>query len=473
MMRRWLGLGLALAASAAVGCGDTPRSHQSVFDSAAGGSGGAGGLGGSGARPDAGLGGSVVATGGAAGSSATGGWAGWGGAGGAAGAAGAPVLVAPAPVGLASLNSDYATTSLSLLKPTGGVLMSPCVRSSSIPNSSSKTISGDAVLPSQPQRGGYLVMVDRIYGVLDFVDTSSCFIARQIAVPGGGKTNPHDIVVTSDHRAYVTRYDADSTASSPQQVGNDVIVIDPTNGTFISRISLDGYASSGGNSGPVLARPDRALIAGGMIAVSLNQIDATFSTYGDGAVVFIDPATNAVAASVPLPGLYNCEGMDYIASSSTLLVSCGGGYSNPNRPLQSGIAVIDLSASPPRLDHVISSIAFDGRPLDFSWVLSAATPSWPTRAFTGSTDPASMGPDAMFQFDFASGAVVQVTTAPSFTLGAPAVSGPNLLVPEALKNAPMIQLFDVSGPITTAPRSVATFNPDLGNSLPPRQVAWY
>jgi hypothetical protein len=467
MTRRWLYLGLALAASTAVGCDDTPRAHEPIFDSAAGGGGGSGSAG---ANPDAGLGGGIVATGGAAGSKATGGG---GGRGGAGGAAGAPVLAAPAPMGLASVNSDYSSTSLSLLKTTGGVAVSDCVQSTALPNSSAKTISGDAVLPSQPQRGGYLVLVDRTDGVLDFVDTTSCFIARQIAVPGGGKTNPHDIVITSDHRAYVTRYDADSTASSPQQVGNDVIVIDPTNGTFISRISLDGYASSGNSSGPVLARPDRALIANGLIVVSLNQVDATFGTYGDGAVVLLDPATNAVSSSIPLPGLYNCEGMDYIASSSTLLVSCGGGYSNPNRPLQSGIAVVDLGATPPRLDHVISSIAFDGRPLDFSWVLGAATPGAPTRAFTGSTDPASVGRDAMFQFDFTSGAVVTVTTGPSFTLGAPAISGQTLFVPLGLDKAPAIELFDVSGPVTTAPQSVAMFNPDLGNSLPPRQIAWY
>jgi len=244
--------------------------------------------------------------------------------------------------------------------------------------------------------------------------------------------------------------------------------------TFISRISLDGYASTAA-SGAVLARPDRALIADGLVVVSLNQVDAAFSPngYGDGALVLIDPVTNAVAASIALPGLYDCEGMDYIPSSKRLLVACGGGYAMPTQPLQSGIAVIDLDGPVPRLDHVISSIAFDGRPLDFSWVLQDATSSTPTRAFAATRDPRFVAPDALFQFDLEFGAVVPVTTAPAAMLGAPAVSEHTLFVPEAMDGAPKIQLFDLPATLTVPPPSISAFNPDRENSLPPRQIGWY
>ncbi|HXJ22625.1 MAG TPA: hypothetical protein VMT03_20575 [Polyangia bacterium] len=472
-MRRLLVLGFAMAAGAAVGCDDTPRTSKPVFLTAGSGGGGSGGgLGGAGAGPSTGSAGAGAATGGApatGGSSATGGAGGMAGAGGAAGAPPA----APPPVGLASVNSDYSSTTVSLLNPAGGVMVSDCIASSAGSQSNSKTLSGDVVLPSQPQRGGLLVLVDRSYGNLTFVNTTptpnaDCVIHSQIAVPGGGKLNPHDVVIVSDDRAYVTRYNADPTASSVQQMGNDVIVMNQTTGAYISRISLDGYAAVG-----VLARPDRALIANGLLAVSLNQVDAAFSTYGDGVVVLINTSTNQVVASVPLPNLTNCEGMDYIASSKTLLVACGGGYASSNQPLQSGIAVIDLAGTPARLDKIISSMAFDGRSLDFSWILAAPTSGAPSRAFTGSTDPNFIGPDALFQFDFGSGAAVQVTTGPSFTLGQPAVSGDVLFVPEAISKAPRVQLFDVSGAVTAAPVAISTFSPDQDHSLPPRQLAWY
>jgi len=116
-------------------------------------------------------------------------------------------LAPPAATGLVALNSDFSTTSLSILSPAGALVHADCVDSATgAGGSSTPTISGDAVLPSQPQRGGNVVLIDRGNGALTFVDPSGCTIARQIAVPGGSKTNPHDVVLISDSKAYVTRY---------------------------------------------------------------------------------------------------------------------------------------------------------------------------------------------------------------------------------------------------------------------------
>ena len=101
---------------------------------------------------------------------------------------------------------------------------------------------------------------------------------------GGAKTNPHDLVTVADHKAYVTRYQPNAAATSPAQMGNDIAVIDPTTGAFVSRIDVDAYASTVAGA-TILARPDRALIAGGKIVVSLNEIDASYKTYGDGMVI--------------------------------------------------------------------------------------------------------------------------------------------------------------------------------------------
>jgi hypothetical protein len=266
----------------------------------------------------------------------------------------------------------------------------------------------------------------------------------------------------------VTRYQANTTAANLQQAGNDVIAIDPATGGYISRIALDTYASTGAGA-QVQARPDRAVIADGMVVVSLNQIDASFSMYGDGAVVVIDPAQDKIVASVSLPGLYDCEGMDFVAASHMLLVACGGAFGGRDQPLQSGIAVVDLGATPPRLDHVVSSVAFDGHPVSFGWVLSAPTAAAPNRAFAATYDPNGIAPDAVFQFDFASGAVTPVATAAAFSLGSVALADQLLFVPEALMTAPKVQLIDV----TAAPHAGSGFTTDTKNGLPPRAVAWY
>lgn len=474
IMRLFVLSTVVVAAGLAAGCSDTPRTNQPIFATAGAGGGAVTGAAGAGVLPTGGTAGAGASgtggavTGGQAGHAAPGGAGGNPGIAGQGGIAGAPaVLVPPAPTGLVSLNSDYRTTSLSLLNTLGGSVKGSCVHSTSTSTGTALTISGDAVLPSQPQRGGDIVIVDRGNGLLTFVDPAGCFVARQISVPGGAKTDPHDVVIVSEHKAYVTRYEANA-SSSQQQAGNDVVVIDPTTGTFLSRINLDAYAATAAGAG-VLARPDRALIADGRVVVSLNQLDATFTTYGTGAVVVIDPATDAVAARVSLPGLFDCEGMDFIAATHTLLVSCGGIYGDPDQPLQSGLAVVDFSGSAPRLDHVISSVAFDGHPMNFSWVLGAPSAGSPNRAFAGTYNPNGAALDAVFEVDIASGLVIRVGTASPFSAGMPALAGDLLFVPETLASTPRIQLFDVSG----APQAVSGFTPDVTNSLPPRQIAWY
>ncbi len=203
--------------------------------------------------------------------------------------------------------------------------------------------------------------------------------------------------------------------------------------------------------------------------VSLNQVDATHANFGDGAVVVIDPTTDSPLYRVSLPGLFDCAGMDFVPTSHTLLVACGGIPESQNQALQSGVAVIDLSASPPRLDHVVSSVAFGGRSLNFSWVLAAPGGHSPNVAFAGTTDPDGDLTDGLFQFDFITGAVTPVTMASPASLGIPALAAGLLFVPEATASTPKIQLFDV----TLAPQAISGFAPDMTTGLPPRHIAWY
>ena len=146
-------------------------------------------------------------------------------------------------------------------------------------------------------------------------------------------------------------------------------------------------------------------------------MDASYKTYGDGQVIVIDPATDAVVASVALTGLTDCEGMDYVAATQTLLVACGGTYMAANQPLQSGIAVVDLGASPPSVTKTITGAAFGNQPVNFSWVLAAPPAGGGTRAFAGTNDPNLVAPDVLFSFDYLLGTTTQVTTSAPYSIG--------------------------------------------------------
>lgn len=425
-MRRHLCLGLIISAGATIGCSSTttPTPHD-----AAGGSDGAANDGGSDGP-------------------------------------GLSQLAPPAATGLVALNSDFSTTSLSILSPAGALVHADCVDSATgSSGGASKTISGDAVLPSQPQRGEKIVIVDRGNLALTFVDPTACTITRQIALPGVN-VNPHDVVILADKKAYVTRYDKNLAATDPTLAGNDIAVIDPTTGAQAAQIGLDAYASvvSGAT---ILARPDRALIAGGQVIVSLNEADDSFGSYGEGKIVAIDPATDQVIASVALTGLYNCEGMDYVDSTKTLLVACGGPFGGAVS--QSGIAVVNLGASPPSFTRAIPSTAFDGRPLQFSWVLALSPAAGGTRAFAVTNDPNATDPDALFAFDYVAGTATQFATSDSYTLGQPAGAPGLLVVPFGTFTAPQIKLYDVSA----APTATTAFTSDPVTNLPPEVVAWY
>jgi hypothetical protein len=378
----------------------------------------------------------------------------------------APATSPPPMTGLAVVNSDFSTTSLSILDTTGALLHADCVDSATDANGgSTNTISGDVVLPSQPQLGGDVVIIDRGNVALTFVDPNACKIVRQVAIPGL-KTNPHDVVMLSSAKAYVTRYDPNLAAAAPSLAGNDVVALDPTTGAFLSRIVLDAYASTVAGA-TILARPDRALLVDGKVIVSLNEIDQGFKTYGEGQLVVLDPATDTVTGALALTGLVNCAGMAYVDAQKTLLVACGGPYAGSTSA--SGIAVVDVSVSPPLLTRVVPSAAFDGRPLSFEWVLPLPPTGGGTRAFAVTTDPNDVQPDALFAFDYVAGTTSKIATSGPFTLGTPAGLPGLLLMPTSTRSMPQIDLYDV----TASPTATTTFTSDPVTGLPPQEISPY
>jgi len=325
---------------------------------------------------------------------------------------------------MAVLNTDYASTRISLLNTQGALVRADCVHSMMIGGSGSLTISGDVVLPSQPQRGGEIVLIDRGNSALTFVNPTTCVIDRQMSIKGGTfqRPNPHDVLIVSDSKAYVTRYDKNAAPATPLAAGDDVLIIDPRDGDIAGRIDLSSYASQVGGTA-VQARPDRAIIAAGKVVVTLNNINGTFSAIGEGGIVIIDPVTNAVVQHLPLPGVKNCEGMDYVPATKTLLVACNGPFGSIEQTLSSGVAVVNMATTPATLTRVITGVAFNTQPVTFQWVLSL-----------------------------------------------PTAAAPNLM-PDATMSTPRVHVYDASG--AGAPVKELSFVADTVNGLPPHEIAPY
>jgi hypothetical protein len=369
--------------------------------------------------------------------------------------------------GGAILNSDFASTSVSLIDKQGGLVRADCVHSTTT-GTGSKTISGDVILPSQPQRGGLVVLIDRGNTALTFVNPSTCAVDRQFSVKGGFEmANPHDVVIVDDHKAYVTRYAKNAAPADPTAAGDDLLIVDPGDGTVTGRIDLSAYATA-----DFPASPDRAIIAAGMVVVTLNRWDAATYGYGDASIVVVDPSTDQVVQNLALPGMKNCEGLDYVAATKTVLVACGGSFGSADQAQESGVAVIDMSSSPAQLARVIAGTTFPTPPVTFLWAIPMASASSANRAFTatlGSSSPEV--PDTLYAFDFVTGAPTSFGTAAPFNLGRPAGGNGRLLVPDADMAMPRIHVYDVSG--TGAPTEGTAFMADTVNGLPPREIAWY
>ena len=381
--------------------------------------------------------------------------------------------------GLAVVNADYmaGASSLSVLAAAGGVAHPDCVDSATGGGGTgSNTLSSDVTLPSQPQRGGDIVVIDRGNTALTFVNPQSCAVDRQISVAGGfARANPHDVVILADDKAYVTRYEKNLTATTPNASGDDVLIVDPRDGTALGHIDLSGYAAQVDGSGvTVQARPDRAVLVAGKVAVTLNDQDASFAVFGEGRVAIIDPATDTVVQTVAIVGLTDCEAMNVVPGTATLLVSCGGAYTDPDPAAASGIAVVEMSGATATLVRTFTGPTLGDGPVNFQWVAGQATATT-TRAFASLFGAAASGgspevPDAALAVDLGSGATTGVAMLPAFGIGRGAFDAAGRLVlPDAGSAQPRLHVYDV----TAAPTETDAFVADSVLNLPPREVAWY
>ncbi len=383
--------------------------------------------------------------------------------------------VATPGAGLVVVNNDpnFATTSISLLdRSTGQVTRGDCIDSGAHPPGVTLALSGDVVVPSWPQPGHPVLVIDRANSVLTWLDPTTCAPTHQLDVSTGFAANPHDVIGVSPTKAYVTRYGFNPTPTldpTDHDDGDDLLIIDPSVPAVTGRIDLSSYVIP--VTGAVMkARPDRARLIGDTLFVALNEINDDFGkAVAHGRVIAIDTATDQVTATIDIPELANCADLSYVEASKTLVVLCTGDYLAD--PVQtSGIAYIDVTASPPvEVRHQMAS-AFGGRTL---------------AAYTGIARDGALGfgvtagefggtpHDQLWSFDVASGQATTVTDAmDSFVYGTVLVDPGHqrLYLTDAFGNAPRVQIYDYSSGTAMHQTSVTA---DAEHGLLPRAIAWY
>jgi hypothetical protein len=368
--------------------------------------------------------------------------------------------------------ADFKSALVSLLDADGTLAADDCIDSGTGAGGTlAYPLSGDITLPSQPQLGGKLWIVDRTNGSLTIVDPKSCKVEGQVTATKGVDLNPHDVLVVSEKKIYVTRFKKNLASTDPAIAGDDIAILDRDTGEITGHIDLSGYGSEV-DGAPIQAMPDRMVMVNGKVYVTLYESDAKFSAFANGRVVVIDPVLDLVTSRIDLPGLKGCEAIDHVAGTTIIHVGCGGSFYDVDQKTASGIAAIDVAA--PEGMKVTKAAAF-GAPVNFLWVAALS----PSRVFTSTmgtlpdTTSKSPGtPDKTFSFDPATGDVAPVgLEAGAFTLGRGAVGGGKLFMPDATSDNALVHVFDVSG--TGEPTEDSSFDPDPAKKLPPREIAWY
>lgn len=376
--------------------------------------------------------------------------------------------------GLAVLNSDYSTTSLSLVDPTThAVVHDACVDSNTVPPTLSLALSGDVALPSHAQLGGSVLLIDDVNNALTWVDPQACKISHQISI-ATFKAFAHDVISVSATKAYVTRFGTNpAPTADPMSLGDDILIINPSSSpqpTIVGRIDMAPYAAPVAGA-TIEARPDKGILIGDKVYITLASQSADYAATGVGRIVEIDTTIDQVSGMFDIPSLAGCARMEYVAASQLLYVVCGGSSSALDESQTSGIARIDLSGAAPAMKDTLPATWLGTQPLNFSWVAPVSdTQVWTaTLGAFDFTTHAQTAPDGIWSIDPVSETSMKSIEGGAFNFGRTAFQAtpPTLFVPDGDATHPLVHVLDLGG----AAQVDIDANPS--QHLPARDVAWY
>jgi len=372
------------------------------------------------------------------------------------------------PAGYAVANSDFTSTNISALSSTGAVLSESVISSGSAPPGLSTALSGDVVFPSTAPASGKLLLIDRYpNSVLTWIQPSTGDVIQQLPVGTGFAANPHDYLELANDKAYVSRYESNSTpGQSAFDAGGDLLIVDPTANAITGRV---GLATEG--DGAFLPRPDRLLLVGQEVWVSLHRFDADFKSAGDARIVGLDPSRDEISWTLDLPGVANCGGVARSPSGKVVALACSGVYSDldseqkPAPTLRSALVLLDATREPPVVIRYFDAAINLGAPLGSTIAFASET----LLVGVALGDATANRTDLAFTLDTEAGTPnVLLDAGAAFALGevqcAPGCSDSCFL---ADAQANELHVWKISGSTLTPAPSVKT-DPSVG--LPPRAI---
>ena len=359
-----------------------------------------------------------------------------------------------------------------MLDATGSLALDDCINSGSQSAELSQALSGDVTLPSMPQPGNELVLIDRSNSAIAWLDPATCTPRAQLAVGTGFPSNPHDVLALSANKAYIARYERNSNPGQQDfDAGDDLLVVDPTRPGINGRIDLAPFAAAG-NDGSILPRPERLLLADGAVYVTLGATSEGFDRAAPGRVVVIDPTTDTVTGIVELAPYEGCSAMTYLADNHTLLVACGGLFAG-NVAQEDGAAVvaIDVGAVPPAVKASFGKDVFGGRAVS---LFTVAALSDDEIFVTTTGDPSNSPPDELWSFSLAGGpAQPMLAASGSYQFGSLLALAPSkqVILADGSSSRPLLHVLNAEPSAT--PKEIAAFDPEPAHGLPPRVLATY
>jgi hypothetical protein len=262
---------------------------------------------------------------------------------------------------------DFTSTNIAVLCPTGAPLSQSILSSGSTAPGLSKTLSGDVILPLAPTPGK-IVLIDQLPNTaITWVDPATGSVIHQLNVGTGFAANPHDYLEVSTTKAYVTRYESNS--SPGQQAfdgGGDLLIIDPQTATITGRVPFAA-------DGVFLPRPDRMVRVGDEVWVSLQRFDADFMTAGDARIVGVSTADDSIQWSLDLPGVASCGALARAPSGNLIAVSCTGVLGDADPKQRSAIVLLDATVHPPVEIKRFAAASQLGAPLGFTLAFASET----------------------------------------------------------------------------------------------------
>lgn len=263
------------------------------------------------------------------------------------GQSGIPAQTGSCGLGLAVVNTDYVTTELSALAFDGGILSRSLASSAQAGTQGRGLLSGDAVLPLSSPGTGEIIIIDREYNKIEWIDPQKALPVRSAAASIEFKSNPHDYLNISNTKAYLSRYEPNLNTPAPMSLdeGSDILVLDPQNGGMLSRIDM--MPAMKGEDPAFFARPDRMIRIGDRVYVLLQGYSLDFIESAESRVVVIDTLTDSIIETFILKGLHGCSALALAPEEDEIAVGCSGEFAGDSLPTLEQSGLVLLSVAPP------------------------------------------------------------------------------------------------------------------------------